>query len=131
MLVWLHGVSNFSMPDLPAEPPPSVKPRKVGPVSHTGKTVGLPPKFFLYTLDQIASMLNLSLDSLKASYVYFEGRSTYLKKSGQLSARNIAPSDKPPAWRVLDTELVRWMRVKGFRYIQTGRFEDDRRALGD
>jgi hypothetical protein len=121
------------MPELPAEPPPSVKPRsrRSNSVGHTGKTVGLPPRFFLYTLDQIAGMLNISLETLKASYVYFEGRSTYLKQSGQISARNIAPSDKPPVWRVLDTELVRWMRVKGFRYVQTGRFEDDRRALGD
>lgn len=87
--------------------------------------VSLPPRFFLYTLDQIATILNVRVESLTASYIYFERRSTYVKKKGQLSARNIAPADQAPDWRVIDTELKRWMRLKGFSYREEGKFYED------
>ena len=112
----MSNVDDYLTPREPKAPKPK----------HTGQTVGLPPRFFLYTLDQIATMLNVKIETLSASYVYFEGRSTYAKKKGQLAARNIAPPDQPATWRVLDTELVRWMRFKGYRYYETGRFGESR-----
>lgn len=101
------------------------------PRKTAAQKIGLPPKFFLYTLDQIAGMLNLSVEALKASYIYFDGRSTYAKKRGQLVARNIAPPDQPATWRVIDTELVRWMRFKGFVYREVGRFGESGRGYDD
>lgn len=85
----------------------------------------IPPRFFLYTLDQIATVLAMDPKSLRSGgYIFYEGRSTYAKKLGQMSARNIAPDDKPPVWRVLDTEFYRWMRYKGFKYYESARFTE-------
>lgn len=96
----------------------------VDPVHQAGDLF-IPPRFFLYTLDQIATVLAIDPKNLRANgYIFFEGRSTYAKKQGQMSARNIAPDDKPPVWRVLDTEFYRWMRYKGFKYYESGRFAE-------
>lgn len=121
----------FKLPVVPAGPAPGANATPIESKApprdrNVGESVGLPPRFFLYTLDQVATMINIQLDTLKASYVYFERRATYPKKLGQLSARNIAPEDQQPVWRILDRELVRWMRYKGFRYYETGRFDDVR-----
>ena len=84
--------------------------------------MGLPPRLFLFTLDQIAGMLAISVDTLMRSYVYFEGRSTGARKTNLMIAINIAPDEEKPEWRVNDRELVRWARVKGFRYHEWGAF---------
>lgn len=92
--------------------------------NHETRQVGLPPNVFLYTLDQVATILSLPVEDFKSKgYVFYEGRSTYIKKSSQMSARNIAPDPKDaPVWRILDQELVRWMKLKGFRYYEAGVF---------
>lgn len=85
----------------------------------------IPPRFFLYTLDQIATVLSIPPDVLKQNgYIFFEGRSTYAKKRGQMSARNIAPDGRPPVWRVLDKEFFRWMKHKGFKYYESAAFRE-------
>lgn len=85
----------------------------------------IPARFFLYTLDQIAYVLSLDPQTLKTNgYIFYEGRSTYAKRRGQMSARNIAPDGKPPVWRVLDQEFFRWMRHKGFKYYESGKFRE-------
>ena len=84
--------------------------------------VGLPIRPFLYTLDQIAGVINVKLDTLAKNYVYYEGRSTGGRYSALLVARNIAPDDMTPEWRVSDREFIRWMRVKGFKYYERGSF---------
>lgn len=96
---------------------------KPGPPSHA-KQVGLPPRPFLYTLDQISVMTDLPETALKAKHIYFEGRSIGTKTPHQMSARNMN-ADNPavkPDWRILDKEFVRWMRVKGFKYYDGGTF---------
>ena len=45
-----------------------------------------------------------------------ERRSVGTKTREQMLARNIAPRDKTPDWRVAEMELVRWMRFRGFRF---------------
>lgn len=86
-------------------------------------SVGLPPRPFLYTFDQIAQILSVGVAAVGRSYIFYEGRSTGARPRDRMIARNIAaPTDKPE-WRVAEGELVRWMKVKGFRYHERGWIE--------
>lgn len=82
--------------------------------------IGLPPRPFLYTIDQIAAILYLKEETVKKSYLYLEGRSIGQRHRYLMVARNIAPPDSPPDWRVVDRELIRWMKFKGYRYYDRG-----------
>jgi hypothetical protein len=85
-------------------------------VKQSSRSVGLPPRTFLYTLDQISTLIDVTLHTLRRDYVYYEDRSTGIPHKDLIRARNIAPTGLPPDWRVAENELVRWMRHKGFRY---------------
>lgn len=80
--------------------------------------VGLPAHAFFYTLDQVASMLNLPLDVFKLKYVWYRNRSTGRRKGDQLVALNIAPEDELPDWRIPEGEFIRWLRLKGIKVHQ-------------
>lgn len=82
---------------------------------------GLPRHPFLYTEDQVAAMLSLSVDSLRKSYLFREGIDTGIYRPRWLRSVNIAAGRKPaedetragrpPAeWRVSEPELIRWLR---------------------
>lgn len=87
----------------------------------TRALVGLPPKPFLYSLDQIADLISLPLDRLERELVWFAGRQTGPHFRGKLLARNIAANaEQKPIWRVAERELLRWMKVKGFRVHDRG-----------
>lgn len=86
----------------------------------SARKVGLPPRPFLYTIDQIATILNLTEFEVNRRYLYFEGRTVGAKTRDQMVARNIAPANSAPEWRIAELELVRWMRRKGFRYYDRG-----------
>jgi hypothetical protein len=75
----------------------------------------LPPRPFLYTLDQLATILSLSEAKARA-HVYFDGRSIGRKQTDQMMARNIAPATDKPDWRIAEQELIRWMKHKGFKF---------------
>lgn len=93
--------------------------RKLGrPPQRDG--VGLPPRPFLYTLDQVSVLLNISQSLLTQRYLYFEGRSIGTRKRGLMLANNIAPRDEKPEWRIAERELIRWLKYKGYRYYETG-----------
>lgn len=77
----------------------------------------LPPRPFLYTLDQVADLLVVDLSEIHKKYIYFHGRSTGVKSPKQLAARNIAPDGERPEWRVEEMELIRWFRHTGFTPI--------------
>ena len=77
--------------------------------------LGLPVRPFLYTLDQIASLIAMDLKLFKRTHLYFDGRSVGPKKKGQMLARNIAVEGETPDWRVTEQELIRWLRFAGFR----------------
>lgn len=96
---------------------------KPGPATHA-EQVGLPPRPFLYTLDQISVMTDIDEKTLIRHSIYFEGRSIGTRKPSQLVARNMHAGnpDAKPEWRVLDKEFVRWMRSKGFKYYDSGVF---------
>lgn len=82
--------------------------------------VGLPVRPFLYTLDQIAVLIDVEEGQLKRSYIHFEGRSIGVASRRQLLARNISPDDKAPDWRVAERELIRWFKTVGFKYYDRG-----------
>ena len=89
-------------------------------------SVGLPARVFLYTIDQISVMIDVSTETLmdpNAGYLFFEGRSIGSKLNRLLLARNIAPSNEKPDWRVTEREFIRWMKLKGFRYYDRGAFQ--------
>lgn len=85
------------------------------------ESVGLPPRPFFYTLDQISVILSVSQSEVERRYVYFEGRSTGPRDVRLLIARNMNPdrNDKPD-WRVAERELIRWMKMMGVKYYDAG-----------
>lgn len=85
-------------------------------VKKLAHSVGLPPRPFLYTLDQLSVILEIQPIQIGQNYIYFEGRSTGRVSADLMKARNIAPRNQPPEWRVAESELVRWMRRKGFKF---------------
>lgn len=87
--------------------------------SDAGK-VGLPPRPFLYTLDQISMLIDVQQVTLERTYVHFEGRSVGAAPRSKMLARNIAPPDDKPDWRVAEREMVRWFKNRGFRYYDRG-----------
>lgn len=83
--------------------------------------MALPVRVFLYTLDQLAAILNVEEEALRARYLYFQGLSTGTQ-GVRMVARNIeADPTHPPRWRVAETELLTYLRRKGF-LIDQGRF---------
>jgi hypothetical protein len=69
---------------------------------------GLPPRLFLYTVDQIMDMLQIS-DIAKVAH--FEGRTPGVPARDRMVARNVAPADEKPEWRIEEKEFVRWMKA--------------------
>lgn len=88
------------------------------------KKIGLPPRTFLYTLDQLSVMLDLPEAALRKSHLYFMGRSTGTIKNDLMACTNIAATGEKPEWRVAEREFTRWMRNKGFRHYETGGFSN-------
>ena len=76
--------------------------------------IGLPPRPFLYTLDQVATIIALPIEKLRDAYVYYVGLDAGPRRLDQLCARNIAPHGDRPEWRVEEHELIRWMKRRGF-----------------
>lgn len=82
--------------------------------------VGLPPRVFLYTLDQICQVLSIQSVALRR-HLYLDGQSTGRQKPRQLRARNISTDPEGrPDWRVSEPELIRWMKSRGFKYQHRG-----------
>ena len=86
------------------------------------RAVGLPPRPFLYTVDQLSVMLDLSEAVIMRQYLYFEGRSIGRKLTTLMLAVNISAPDEKPEWRVTEREFIRWMKTKGFRHYERSAF---------
>lgn len=86
------------------------------PVSKT--RLGLPRKPFLYTTDQIATLLAVELDRVKKWYLFYEGRHVGVCPDDKMRAINIAPDGEPADWRVEEIDFIRWLRRKGFVIYQ-------------
>ncbi len=77
----------------------------------------LPVRPFLYTLDQVGTILDITVESLIRDYLFLVGRTPGLQKPDEIAARNIAPATSKPEWRVEEREFIRWMKRKGFQYV--------------
>lgn len=83
--------------------------------------VELPERVFLFTIDQIAMMLEVNETQVYDNYLFYEGRSVGVRPKDKMLTRDISPADAPkPEWRVTDKEFARWMRLKGFRFHTRG-----------
>lgn len=80
--------------------------------------LNLPYRPFLYTLDQLAVILGITEQTIKDyGYLFFEGRQPGRAIPDELRVHNIAPREAKPEWRCEEKELMRWMKRKGFRYV--------------
>ena len=82
------------------------------------RTVNLPRRPFLFTLDQVAELLAISPRALQ-NFLYYHGRDVGPPR-GKLPARNIAPPDQRAEWRIAERDLLIWLRSKGFRVTDPG-----------
>lgn len=90
------------------------------PTTRLADAVGLPPRYFLYTLSQISDMLSIHKQEL-GRVIWYDGRDLGEHDLDKMLARNIAPLEAhQPMWRVSEPEVVRWMRHKGFRIYHRG-----------
>jgi hypothetical protein len=80
--------------------------------------VGLPPVIFMFTVDQIASMLSVEERYVMTTYLYYVGRSTGRKATHHMDAVNIAPEDHAPEWRVPSKEFLKWCTRRGIKVNQ-------------
>ena len=81
----------------------------------------LPVKPFLYTLDQVAGLLQITEERLP---IHYAGRSVGARQRDKMLARNIAAAGERPDWRIAERELIRWARTKGFRFHERGHAQD-------
>lgn len=84
------------------------------------QAIGIPIKPFMYTLDQVATMISVEPTWFAANYVWYTGRTSGIPKKDLLTARNVAPVSLDPQWRIVDQELLRWCRHKGIRVYERG-----------
>lgn len=84
------------------------------------EAIGLPVRPFFYTIDQLSVILVVSSNQIRTNYLHYEGRSVGAPSRDKMVARNIAPADQKPEWRVAERELIRWLRRKGFKVYETG-----------
>jgi hypothetical protein len=97
-----------------------VKQPDLDPTPRSADAVGLPPRYFLYTLQQIQDMLSIHRQHIRR-VIWFEGQDVGAVDPDKILARNIAtPESEQPMWRIAEPELVRWMRHKGFRIYHRG-----------
>ena len=81
------------------------------PAESTRDKYNLPPRPFLYTLDQIMDLLRYEKVDDVAKSVHFDGRSPGTQPPKKMLARNIAAPDEKPEWRVEEAEFIRWLRT--------------------
>lgn len=84
------------------------------------RSVGLPPRSFLYTIDQIAALIGVEEQSVIENYLHLESVSVGVCPKDKILARNIAPAGQSPEWRIPERYLIRWLRFKGFKYYDRG-----------
>jgi len=93
------------------------------PVGSQARRIGLPPRYFLYTMEQVGDIIQVPNKNLK-KYIWFESRDVGAIDKEKILARNIAPPGDRPMWRVSEPELIRWLRHKGFKIYHRGWLRD-------
>jgi hypothetical protein len=84
------------------------------------ESVGLPIRPFLFTLDQVSTLVQVGEERLKRDYIHYDGRSIGVRPRDRMVAHNIAPEGVKPEWRVAERELIRWLKSRGFRVYDRG-----------
>lgn len=82
--------------------------------------IGLPPRIFLYTPDQIATLLSLTEKYVRDTLLFYDRREAGIRPKNRLRAINIAPEGETPQWRVTENELLRYLRLKGLKFYERG-----------
>ena len=82
--------------------------------------LGLPAPVFLYTPEQIATMLAVTEKRLFADVLWLDGHELGKPPVESIRAINIAKPEDTPIWRIEEEEFVRWARVKRFRRYERG-----------
>lgn len=86
----------------------------IGRESGDAEKLGLPITSFLYTIDQICQLVGMDQEQALRTIFYFHNRSTGRQSQHTMLARDVAPPNDNPEWRVAEREFVRWLRLKGF-----------------
>lgn len=84
----------------------------------SAEAIGLPARPFLFTIDQIATLLSLRTETVFDKYLFYVGRSTGVCPRDVLRAVNIAQQGSKPEWRVSERDFMRWLKVKGFKFYE-------------
>lgn len=82
--------------------------------------VGLPPRIFMYTADQIATMLELTTADVRNRLFFYDRREPGLTPKSKMRAVNIMPEGETPEWRVTERELLRYLRSRGIKFYERG-----------
>lgn len=75
----------------------------------------IPTRAFLYTLEQISTMISMPEAEL-VKVAFFVGRTRGVPNKNRLTVRNLASPAADPIWRVSEGELIRWLKLKGYRF---------------
>lgn len=82
--------------------------------------LGLPPRIFMYTPDQLATMLELTEQYVKRTLLFYDVREPGLAPKSKMRAVNIAPEGETPQWRVTEREFIRYLRSRGVKFYERG-----------
>lgn len=83
--------------------------------------INLPPRIFMYTLDQVAGMLGMTEVALR-THIHFNNRNFGKPIARMLLAHDVGMNHKAPEWRISEDELVRYLKLAGFRFHRNGSF---------
>ena len=86
----------------------------------TPEGLGLPPRVFFYTVDQICGILELDENYVKKNMLHYEGRSAGIAPRGKLRAINVAPPGEKPEWRISERSLMRYLKAAGMKFYERG-----------
>lgn len=82
--------------------------------------VSLPIRSFMYTIDQIAHMLNANEKTIRDRYLWYTGRD-HGQPGTKLRAINIAPLEPgvKADWRVSEEDFFLWLKQRGITFHET------------
>jgi phage antirepressor YoqD-like protein len=79
--------------------------------------IGMPVRPFLYTVDQVCTLLQIKENTLRKLWLYYDRRSTGPRRRDLLLVHDISPEGVDPEWRCTERELIRWLRARGIRVV--------------
>lgn len=82
--------------------------------------VGLPPRIFFYTVDQIGTMLELDPDYIMKRMLHFQDRSPGVCPKTKMLAVNLAPEGETPQWRIAESRFLGYLRSRGVKFYSRG-----------